>query len=240
MAKKKFRETEIENYYDLKKDKVDELVAALKDEGGKTETFDDEFDIAKVTGEDPAETTGRFGKRKKFDPYKIDKLSRIPVWIKAVFVKWWFAGAVCYFVIMGLGVYLSMDNSLDTIVLSGFVLGILTDIMVNPFFRMIESDKKEYDNYTMFPFPTRQFWTFFANMIYYLIVMAAVVNLYSLINLAMNAMFGTQNVIHVGVEPILYGILCVIVDMAFIGIKDGVVALVRHIKNKKKEKALNV
>ena len=67
MAKKKFRETEIENYYDLKKDKVDELVAALKDEGGKTETFDDEFDIAKVTGEDPAETTGRFGKRKKFD-----------------------------------------------------------------------------------------------------------------------------------------------------------------------------
>ena len=42
--KKKIQETTIENYYDLKIDKVDELVAALKDDGGAANE-DISFDI---------------------------------------------------------------------------------------------------------------------------------------------------------------------------------------------------
>jgi len=46
--KKKIQETTIENYYDLKIDKVDELVAALKDDGAVNE--DISFDIYECTG----------------------------------------------------------------------------------------------------------------------------------------------------------------------------------------------
>ncbi len=39
----------------------------------------------------------------------------------------------------------------------------------------------------------------------------------------------------VGVEPLLFGVFAVIIDMIFIGIKDGIVILIKKRKNAKKE-----
>lgn len=233
MAKKKknFRESTIENYYDLKSDKVDELVAALKDEpleaNGDLSMF-----ISDCTGVDDPENMTRSGKQREFDPYKIDKFSRIPVWLKAVLIKLWFAGMVCYFVMWGLYI-----NSLDALVLTGGVLGLIVDVIVNPVFRYMESDRKEYNDYMMFPFPFRAFWTFFTNILYYVFVVIIVNYCYFGINLLCDMIAGTSGTIHVGVEPLLFGAICVVVDMVFIGIKD---AIVRLIKKRKKESAVNV
>ncbi len=84
--KKKIQETTIENYYDLKIDKVDELVAALKDDGGAANE-DISFDIYECTGVDDPKNVKRNGKQKQFDPYKTDFLGRVPAWLKALLVK---------------------------------------------------------------------------------------------------------------------------------------------------------
>ena len=161
--KKKFQETTIENFYDLKIDKVDELVAALK---GETADNAEEIsmNISDCTGVDDPKNVSRRGRQKQFDPYKTDFLARIPVWVKALFVKFWFAGAVCYFVMWGLNI----RNSLDSLVLTGAVMGLIVDVLVNPLYRYLETDRKEYNAYMMFPFPFRQFWTFFTNILYYI------------------------------------------------------------------------
>ena len=227
MAKKKkqFKETTIENYYDLKVDKVDELVAALRDETPEDAANDLTMFISDCTGEDDPKNYTRSGKKKKFDPYKTDFLGRIPVWIKAIFIKWWFSGLVCYFVMWGLQ---SVTSDLDRLVLSGIVLGLVVELFVNPIFRYMERGEKEYDPYTMFPFPFKAFWTFFTNVIYYVLVVVVVNFIY----------YGLGELsIMYGVEPLLFGTFCVIVDMVFIGIKDLIVYLV---KRNKKEKTPNV
>lgn len=227
MAKKKIQETTIENYYDLKVDKIDELVAALK---GETPADEPEvsMNISDCTGVESSENKDRKGKEKKFDPYKIDKLSAVPTWLKACFVKFWFAGLVCYFIMWGIRI----NDTLDAIVLTGAVLGIVVDMLVNPLFRYMESDKREYNAYMMFPFPFKAFWTFFANIVYYVIVMLCVNFAYYGINQLINYIAGTENLIHVGVEPLLFGVFALIADMAFIGLKDLAVFIVKKSRGK--------
>ncbi|MGN1060496.1 MAG: hypothetical protein ACI4QN_02070 [Candidatus Coproplasma sp.] len=227
---KENKETTIENYYDLKTDKVDELVAALKGELNEEEAEPVSTNIEEITGEAPKAKPG--SKRAFFDPYGHGFFARIPVWIKAFFIKFWFAGCVCYFVLMGLGIYIS--DELDKLVLAGVVLGVVTDIMVNPIFVFLETDKKEYNDYMMFPFPFKAFWTFFTNIIYYIIVALVVLGMYTGLNLLVNSITGVpEHYVSVGVEPLLYGAFCVIADMAFIGIKDLIVHLVKRAKEKR-------
>ncbi|MGN1104318.1 MAG: hypothetical protein ACI4QI_05520, partial [Candidatus Coproplasma sp.] len=235
--KKEFKETTIENYYDLKVDKVDELVEALKSSPKEDVDTDNQplepisTSIAECTGTDTPDTRTKKGKEKHFDPYKIDKLSRVPVWIKASFIKFWFAGAVCYFVMFGLSLYVAAD---DLFIVCGLILGLLTDFIVNPIFRMLESDDKEYNNYMMFPFPVKVYWTFFTNLLYYVLVMFTVSYMYTGLNMLINLITGSpSSTIAVGAEPLLQGVFCVIADMAFIGIKDLIVFLVKRGKAKR-------
>lgn len=239
MAKKKkqIKETTIENFYDLKTDKVDELVAALKDETPEDAENDLTMFISDCTGVDDPKNYTRSGKKKEFDPYKTDFLGRIPVWVKALFVKWWFAGVVCYFVMFGLQSLIEAPTE-DAILLTGVVLGLVVEILVNPLFRYMDKGDREYDKYIMFPFPFKAYWTFFTNIIYYVIVLAGVYfGFYFGLNELINYIKGTKDAIPLGVEPLLFGTFCVIVDMAFIGIKDLIVYLV---KRNKKEKTPNV
>jgi hypothetical protein len=237
MAKKKKdnKESTIENYYDLKVDKVDELVEALKSGTPTEEEKQSElsFNISDCTGESDAANVKKNGKQKQFDPYKIDKLSRIPTWIKALFIKFWFAGAVCYFIIWGLSNYIS--DTLDLIVFTGIVMGLVVDILVNPLFRFMESDKKEYNAYMMFPFPFKAFWTFFTNIIYYLFVLLCVNYAYTGLNLLINLIAGSETQFNVYIEPLLFGLFTMLIDMVFIGIKDLIVYLVKKAKLKKVE-----
>lgn len=230
--KKKNKETTIENFYDLRTKEVDDLVAALKGEVDEAEAEPITTNIAEITGEEQTVKPG--SKKAEFDPYRRDKLSNIPVWVKAIFIKWWFAGAVCYFILMGLGRV--VPDALDQAVLAGCVLGIFTDMFVNPIFRFMESSEKEYNKYMMFPFPFKQFWTFFTNIIYYLVVGLLVMLMYSGINQLFNLINNNYDgYVTIAVGPLIYGTFCVIVDMAFIGVKDLIVFLVKRAKRKKAE-----
>lgn len=229
--KKNEKDSSIENYYDLKIDKIDELVEALKSEGNTSSEEEISMDIAECTGSEE-DTTTKLGKRKKFDPYKADKLSRIPTWVKALFIKFWFAGLVCFFILFGI----KFADILDTVIITGVVFGIIVDLMVNPIFGYLESDKKEYNPYIMFPFPFKAYWTFFTNIIYYLGVMLCVYFSYSGLNWLINVIKSTKDIVYIGVEPLLFGALSLVIDMAFIGIKDLIVFLVNRAKRKKEDR----
>lgn len=233
--KKKIKETTIEDFYDLKVDKVDELVAALKGEAPPDENDLTMF-ISDCTGVDDPKNYTKTGKKKEFDPYKTDFLGKIPVWIKGLFVKWWFAGMVCYFIMFGITQMMHTD-ALDALVLTGIVMGLVVEMFVNPLFRYMEREKNEYSAYIMFPFPLKAYWTFFTNVLYYVIViLVAYFGFYYGINELANYIAGTKDVIALGVEPLLFGTFVVIADMIFIGIKDLIVYLV---KRSKKEKTPN-
>ena len=223
---KKIQEDVIENYYDLKVDKVDELVAALKGED-----LEDlpavSMNISDCTGVQDPKNYKRNGKQKEFDPYRRDILSRIPVWAKALFIKWWFFGVVCYFVNMGLGIYVT--NALDILVLTGIITGLVVEILVNPIFRYIEVDG-EYKPYIMFPFPLKAFWTFFANILYYCIVIWGTSWIYTAINEAIRS--GNSSA-YFAMEPLLFGVFTLIVDMVLIGIKDLLVFLIKKLHKKR-------
>lgn len=221
------KETTIENYYDLKKDSIDELVAALKSDT-PDESKPITTNIAEITGEE--EKLGGSKKSKEFDPYKRDKLQFLPTWLKAIAIKWWSAGAICFFILWGTGL-----KDLDAILVVGAVWGVVVDLLVNSVFRLMESDKKEYNIYMMFPFPLKAFWTFFTNIIYYIVVALVVNYCYLGVNELINFIKGTSGLYYIGVEPLLFGVFCTIADMAFIGIKDLIVYLVKRKKRKKEE-----
>lgn len=209
--KKKIKETTIEDFYDLKVEKVDELVAALK--GEDTSAYGEvSMKISDCTGDGQASG-------KEFNPYRTDFLSRIPTFLKAFFIKWWFAGVVCFFVNMGLGIIVTATA--DLILLDGIVLGLVVEVLVNPLFHFMETDRREYNDYMMFPFPFKAYWTFFTNILYYVGISVLVNFVYLFIN---------EFMFSLAIEPLSWGLIVLLTDMIFIGVKDLIVRLVKKPK----------
>lgn len=192
------KEQKQENYYELKTDAVDRLVNA------------DSLPRPKLTT-DPA----RDFRSKGF-------LDKIPVWVKALFIKFWFNGAVCFFIFWGLGTYIT-DN-LDMLVVFGIVLGVVTDVLVNNTFRFIEVYPGQNSKWMMFP--KKKLWTFFANILYACVVLFCVFMIYNGVNIMIQGITGNEGEITIGVEPIAFGLLYLLIDLSFISIKNMLVSIV--------------
>ncbi len=123
---------------------------------------------------------------------------------------------VCFSSIWGLGTIISAPA--DLMLLDGIVLGLVADVLINPLFHFMETDRREYNNYMMFPFPFKAYWTFFTNVLYYIGVAVLVNFVYLFIN---EFMFTLH------IEPMSWALIVLIVDMAFIGVKDLIVHLVK-------------
>ncbi len=204
MAKKKNDDTkeELQNYYQLNTDAVERLVNADKN---ASEIPEEEKPLAKQ-----------------------GFLSKVPCFVKALFIKYWFAGACCFFFYWGLGMFVSDQFAL--ILILGIACGISTDLLVNNAFRFIQSSDREYDKWMLFP--KKKLWTFFVNLPYALMLVLLVVYTYNNINLWIITAKGLPSeTVVLGVEPFLFGLFYLIYDLVFIGIKDLIVYVVRHKKN---------
>jgi hypothetical protein len=207
MKKERLKEEEFQNYYDLKTAAVDDLVESLKEE--------------------PNEEQKKNEPKPPQDPYKIDRLAKIPTWIKALFIKYWAAGAICYFGFIGLGIY--VNNQLDLIALVGLITGAVNDLLINNAFLYFESEKKEYHKYILLPIRSKRVWTLFINIPYGIITTFLVFQIYVFINhLIVSIKNLPANTITLGVEPLLYGLFFLIVDMFFVSIKNFIVFLVKR------------
>ena len=153
-------------------------------------------------------------------------LDKIPAPIKALFVKFWFYGAVCFFIYWGLGIFIpSMENMI--LVLS-IVLGMITDLMVNNIYRFFSVVPGDNDKWMMFP--KKKYVNFFLNIIYAFIIVLTVVWIYNVINGICNSVMGTTDRIYLGVEPLMFGLFAMGVDMFFITIKKLFVSIIRDAK----------
>ena len=196
-------EDRLDKPYELKSEAVDRLANAHKGE-------------FKSTLRDP-------GKQ-----YRSSVLDKIPFWVKAIFMKFWFNGAVCYFIYWGLGLFVS--NLENMILVMSISLGIVTDILVNNAFRFFASTPGENDKWMMLP--KKKLANLFLNVVYSFVILIAVVWLYNSINAVINAIHGTVGEVFLGVEPILFGLFYVIIDLALIGMKNLMISIVNDAKKK--------
>lgn len=188
--------------YSLKSDAVEELVSA---------------DAGNVPEYSQAELK-KYRSKHKF---------HIPMTVKVLFLKAWFCGAVCFFILWGLGAM--VPGFIDILFITGIVLGMVTDLLMNQTIRFIEENPGENDKWMLIP--PKGSKSLFLNVLYGLGIMICVVIFYDLINLTCKTITGIENKIFLGVEPILFGVFCMGFDLLFIGVKRLIGNIVRNAKN---------
>lgn len=198
--KKRHETTAAENYYDLKVDAVERLVNA------KDAPEVSEAEIRKYTSK------GKF---------------YIPSPVKILFIKFWFSGAICYFFLWGLGIYL---QGLDLMAAVAVGLGVAMDLLVNHLLHSLEPEVGAYDKWMMVPF--RGFWTVFVNVVYAGLILFCIVQTYEIVNTLIAGSAETAETVPIGVEPLLFGLLFMGYDMLFITIKNTMVKIFRDAKEK--------
>ncbi len=157
--------------------------------------------------------------KEELKKYKKGGLDAIPVWFKANFIKFWFYGAICYFIFMGLGYYIG--SPLDKLVVLAIATGILNDLIVTNIMRFFDED----GNYVNWMFFTKKSYaTLIFNILYGFILIFIVNIIY----------FGINKLINnsLAVEPLLYGLLCLFVDIAFIGMKRLIIKIIKDANKK--------
>ncbi len=188
--------------YELKSEAVDKLVDAQQ---GNVPQFSQE----------------------ELDKYRRKKLS-IPEWVKVVFIKAWFAGAVCFFILWGLGLYL--PATLDMLFVAGAALGMVTDLLTNNVLRFFEKYPGSNDKWLLCT--KKGVAGFGMNLLLAYVILLCVYFTYSVINYTIISITGAVDTVPLGVEPVLFGLLCMGYEMLLIGIKRMAQNIVRDAKEK--------
>lgn len=161
--------------------------------------------------------------QEELDKYRTKSYFQTPEVLKLVLIKVWFAGAVCYFFLWGLGGLLG--NTLDMLFVLGVALGMATDLLTNSVIRFVEKTPGANNSWMMFS--GKGSVSMVLNVIYHLIVVVCVYMLYNAINYSINLITGDMEAVPLGVEPILFGVFCTVIDLLFIGIKNLILRLVK-------------
>ena len=186
----------------------------------KSEAVDDL--VNEETPQYSEEELNRYRSRGKF---------HIPEPVKILFIKAWFAGAVCYFILWGLGMYIY--SLIDMMFVLGIALGMATDLLTNNVIRFIEKTPGANDKWLLLP--KKGMASFFGNIVYSLVLLICVYSLYTGINGAYAAVSGNADVVLLGVEPVLFGLFCMGFDMLFILIKRTAGSILADAKSKARQ-----
>lgn len=153
--------------------------------------------------------------REELRRYRSGPKLQVADWVKLLFIKAWFAGAVCFFFLWGLGGYLA--DQLDLLFVTGFALGTVTDLLTNPMLRFFERTPGDHSRWMMFP--QKGFATLPLNIVYGYVILAFVYGIYTAINAVIAQITGDPEHIALGVEPVLFGVFCLGADLLLIQVK---------------------
>ena len=153
--------------------------------------------------------------RKELDKYRSGPKIHLSDWVKVILVKWWFAGAVCFFFLWGLGTV--VPNRENQLIITGLGLGFVTDLLVNKIFRYYEKTPGGNNRWMMVT--KKGFISLPLNVIYAFVLLACIVGTYNAMNAVWLAASGQQDTIPVGVGPILFGLFATVWDLIFLGMK---------------------
>lgn len=160
--------------------------------------------------------------------YRGKKGLHVPAWLAVMFIKAWFAGAVCFFFFWGLGVYIT--SMLDMLFILGMALGFVTDLLTNNLLRFLEKTPGDNDRWMLFP--PKYYFSLPLNVAYSYLILYLVYSSYNLINAGIVAATGQVGTVPLGVEPILFGILCMAFDLGCVGLKQVFKSILRDAKAK--------
>lgn len=196
------------DYYDLKPGAVEDLVTANEENSP---------DVS----------------RKELRKYTVQRgRLHLADWVKLLLIKWWFPAAVCYFFIWGLGAM--VPNVLDQLVIAGIALGFVTDLLTNNVLRYMARTSGANDRWMMYP--RKGFWSLPLNLLHAGVIMFLVFTAYNVLNQMLISLRGlSADQVPLGVEPILFGLLCLGFDMLLIALKRGLKKIVSDAKRNVRE-----
>lgn len=91
-------------------------------------------------------------------------ISRLPYWLKAIFIKYWFFGAVCFFTFVGI---LNLQGE-NAAILSGTISGVAFDLMAYSILQLMDSDKNESKYYVLYK--SKKFYSVIINILYHIVL----------------------------------------------------------------------
>ncbi len=169
----------------------------------------------------------------KMDPYAINKLHKVPFWIKATLLKWWFYGATYFFMMMS--ITNATENSTSQgmwewiYIMAGVLCGAFYDLVINKILILADTDKHESNNFSVFI--SKKYYAMILNIIYYTLVFVLVFILQTYMLPPIMKNFNIK--FKFGSEPVTFGILVLIFDYIFLGIKQLIILIIKKIKAKK-------
>ena len=168
-------------------------------------------DLAEANEENSPEVS-----REELNKYRSRRGLRLSDGVKAVLVKFWFNAAVCFFFYWGLAYY--VPDVLDNLVILGIGMGVITDLLTNNALRHLAATEGENDRWMMFP--KKGYLSFPLNIVYAFVVLFLVVMLYNVLNLILIRLTGGEEGVAVlGVEPLLFGLIYLMLDILLIRLK---------------------
>ena len=193
------------SYYQLHTGAVEDLVSATK------------------------ENTPRYSEA-ELNKYRSGKKKwTFPKWLKVGLIKFWFYGAVCYFVFWGLGLYVA--DQLDLYFVAAIVLGMVTDLLINHFLRFTEKLPGGSKKWMMVT--RRGTAGFFLNLLYGGLVLFLVITAYNVINTVIVTLYaGSETAPLLTVEPIVFGLTATGADTLCVTIRNTLRKMVEDAKRK--------
>ena len=184
------------------------------------------------------------------DPYKVDKLSKIPSWLIVLILKYWAAAAAIYFIGMdtfiinwsetdsiaantdGLdAVAYGLSQALILTILFGLFLAVFSNYIVRPFVRMMYNRRNNTFRYNMVN--VKGFKSFLLALLYNMplsFLLTIIVVWMGYFGLVLDP-FGTTG--GIGIEPFTYGLYFVLIDGVFVLIKNIIQSIAERVRYKK-------
>lgn len=144
-------------------------------------------------------------------------------WLKIALIKAWFAGAVCFFLIMGTSMHIS-----DQILVTGIALGFVWDLLLNNLLRFMEKTPGANDRWIFFA--QKGYISLPLNALYGLVLITCVVMTYEAINTPLSVLAGDPTKVSLPVEPVLFGVFTMAWDSLLLLIKRVLKSIVSDAK----------
>ncbi len=179
-------------------------------------------------------------KNNEFNPYASDKLSKIPLGIKVVFLKYWVAAAALFFfgignpIIISAGQQYTIAQYLPLYLSLSLGLGIFVDFIYKPVTNLMNSPQNPTKYYNLVNY--KGMLGLLLNLLYSFIIMIPMVTI--LVFLAkhnINLDFINQTDSKAAIEPFTGGFVYIFLDFIVVSIKN----LIVYIQKTKKYKAVN-
>jgi|LAHS01.1.fsa_nt_gb hypothetical protein len=167
-----------------------------------------------------AKEEGVYSSANEKDANRVKWYQKIPYWIKAVLVKYWFFGLEFYLVEMGIGSLLQDSSYAYLLMLIlGFASGVFTEVFVDNILDVFENKPGQSKAYILFKSP--KLYSLFINVAYGIGWGFVSMLLFGLIQNAMLVNASEESITSFGMaSPLLFALLGFAVDGVIVSLKD--------------------